>query len=193
MAAQTNLVGGITGNMVYLAAVFTMTHGAIRNITVLGVTVGTIQISMLARVFLEIRRRPRMAVYAHITGDIGQIQRAMGIGMAIVAINHERLLAMRVTVTGNAFGQGIFVAYPAGGIGVINLMAEGTYLLMPMALSLQQLEHADMTLSALLHLQWFYGLVIQGRTRWYRFDLSGQSHLGQPGLNLGCGQHNRGK
>ena len=52
MAAQTNLVGGITGNMIYLTAVFTMTHSAIRNIAVFGVTVGTIQITMLARVFL---------------------------------------------------------------------------------------------------------------------------------------------
>ncbi len=52
MTAQTNLVGGITGNMIYLAAVLTMAHGAIWNIAVFGVTVGTIQLTMLARVFL---------------------------------------------------------------------------------------------------------------------------------------------
>ncbi len=190
MTAQTNLVGGITRNMIYLAAVLTVTHGAIRNIAVFGMAVGTIQITMLARVFLEIRRRPRMAVNAHITSDIGQIQRAVSIGMAIVAVNHERFVAVWVTMTGNTFWQGILVAYPAGGVCVVYFMTEGTYFLMTMPLSLQQLENSNMTLSALLHLQWFNGLVIQSRPRRYCFNLSGQSHLGQPGLNLGCSQHN---
>ncbi len=134
-----------------------------------------------------------MAVDAHITGDIGQIQRAVSIGMTIVAVNHERLVTVWMTVTGNTFRQGILVAYPAGGVSVINLMTEGTRLLMTMTLGLQKLENSNMTLSALPHLQWFNGLVIQSWPRWYCFDLSGQSHLGQPGLNLGCGQHNRGK
>lgn len=193
MAAQTNLVGGITGNMIYLAAVLTMTHSTIRNIAVFGMTVGTIQITMLARVFLQVGRRPRMAVDAHVAGDIGQIQRAMGIGMAIVAVNHKRLVAVWMAVTGNTFGQGVLVADPAGGVSVIDFMTEGTYFLMPVTLGLQKFKNSNMTLSTLLHLQWFNGLVVQSRPRWYCFDLSGQSHLGQPGLNLGCGQQNRGK
>lgn len=134
-----------------------------------------------------------MTVEAHITGDIGQIQRAVGVGMTIAAINHEGLVAVWMTVTGNAFGQGFLVCYPAGGVSVIDLMAEGTYLLVTMALGLQKFENSNMALSTLLHLQRLYRLVIQGRPRRYCFDLSSQSHLGQFGLSLGCSEHNRGK
>lgn len=42
MTAQTNLVSRFTGNMIYLAAILAMTHGAVRNIAVLSVTVGTV-------------------------------------------------------------------------------------------------------------------------------------------------------
>ncbi len=113
-----------------------------------------------------------MTVHAHITGDSGQIQRAVGVGMTIVAINHEGLVAVWMTVAGNAFGQSFFVCYPAWGVSVIDLVAEGTYLLVTMALGLQKFENSNMTLSALLHLQRFYSLVIQGWPRRYCFDLS---------------------
>lgn len=118
-----------------------------------------------------------------LASDIRQIERAVGIGVTAMAIGYHRFLAVRMSMTVRAFGKRIFVFNHAWRIGMINLVAEGTFLLMTMPFTLQELEYPYMALRALFHSQWLNVLIEERRPGRYFFDLGGHVNTVQlPGL-----------
>jgi len=91
-----------------------------------------------------------MAVDAHISGDIGQVQRTVGIGVAVMAVGNQRFFAVRMAMTVRALRNCVCVWHLTGGICMINFVAKGAGLLMTLALAFPAFEDRDMTLGALL-------------------------------------------
>lgn len=155
-----------------------------RDEAVFGMTVGTGQGGVFAREILQGLRWGAVAVGTEIGLHFGQIKWGMGVRVAIVADLHILFCPMRCSVAVGTLRQRIGVLHLARGVGVINLMTEGAFLLMTVARGLQLVEDRDVALGTLLHRQGLHRLIKECRTGRNLFDLVGQIDLACSGV--GC-------
>lgn len=173
--------------VVRFAAFLAVAAQATRDKAVLGVAVGAGHGRVLAGELSQLLGRATVAVRALIMLNARQGERGMGIGMAVAAGLGVFFVAVGVAVAVGTFGQGVGVLNLAGGVGVIDLVTEGAFLLMPIAGCLEGVEHANVALSALLHGERLNVLVEERRTGRNLLDLVGQVDLAGPGVD--CGTH----
>jgi len=81
--------------MIRLAAFLTVAVGAFGNKTMLCMAVGAFQFAMFARILLQCLRWPAVAAKTLISGNIGDIKRAVGVRMTVAASSDFWIIPVR--------------------------------------------------------------------------------------------------
>lgn len=189
MTAQAEFVFLRAFDMMDNTAVFTMTVRTMGNIAVGSMAVGAVQFGVFAGEILQCLRRVLMAADTHISGDVRNDQRTVGIIVAIMAGGYFRVGAVRLSVTSLAMGNGISVLNLARCIGMVFGMAELAGQLMPCSFTLEPREDSDMTLGTLLNGQRLDVLVKDGRPFRYFLHRISERNFVVPGNGRGVQAH----
>jgi len=136
MTAETG-IGFDTGQVKRFSAFLAVAIHTAGDVTVAGVTLGTIQFGVFGLVGLQLLRRTLVTTNTHIGGDVRNVQGAVRVGMTFGTGIGRGIIAVRGSVTSPTLGKGVGVFNLAGGVGVKLGVTKSTGQLMSVSLFLE--------------------------------------------------------